>query len=273
MELPLTLHRYMSGPSGSAYALENLEKLVMESRLRVSRPTDFNDPFDCRALFSTNGASSEALAVFLENRLLARAPERPTRLLAELNDAAQPDPAGYARLMLHLAQESMTRYLERVRMVCFCEPGMRGEPDNLLLWSYYADGHRGMCLVFDSTVLMSKAKACLRKVAYRTQYPSLLEYSAGDWERLHDLVLFSKSKQWEHELEWRLVVDARFADDGCILLPTRSLVAIVLGTRMPEGDREAVHHLAQKSQQGAIKVVQAHRHLEEYGLSFSTVVA
>ncbi|MCI0563986.1 MAG: DUF2971 domain-containing protein [Nitrososphaera sp.] len=268
MNIPLSLHRYVRGPSGSKYSLQALEQLVCKSQLRVSRPTTFNDPFDFRALFSSKTASRQDIDLFLTNRLFGTAKEKPTRLIKEMLRAAEPDPSQYAALMQSVAHESTTRYLEGVRVVCFCEPGRKGHPENLLLWSYYAEGHKGMCLEFDTKALLTKTRDCLFKVDYRTEYPSLSEYSQIDEDAFHKLMLFTKSKHWDHEQEWRLVVDRRYADNEHLLLPKGSLKSITFGCLMPEHDKELIYTLLASSPGSDVEIFEACRSIDSYELSF-----
>jgi len=81
------------------------------------------------------------------------------------------------------------------------------ENNNIKMWSYYADWHRGICMGFEfknDCSFFSKAK----KVQYLPDYPTdslLKEYS--------DNVLLSaivhKPIIWAHEKEWRIIeIDA-----------------------------------------------------------------
>jgi hypothetical protein len=97
--------------------------------------------------------------------------------------------------------EKQDELLNRRGCTCFSEVN-----DNILLWSHYADGHRGICLEFDtSSLLFSKA----RKVYYSLDFPTIdpvkFLYGSHD-EKVEEGIkpLFTKYENWSYEKEWRL---------------------------------------------------------------------
>lgn len=89
--------------------------------------------------------------------------------------------------------------------------------DHLLMWSHYADWHRGICLGFDVDVGSSFFQRA-RAVLYRNAYPSGIE-GIG-----HRLV---KSTQWSHEAEWRILEP--HAGGQLRPFPAETLAEVVLG--------------------------------------------
>src|SRR5262249_29459986 len=83
-----------------------------------------------------------------------------------------------------------------------------------LLWAYYAEGHKGIAVRFRISprqllnLLMSvdpesKGDSSLRAVKYSSDFPSL-----RFWDEADDglgVALTTKSLEWRHEKEWRLV--------------------------------------------------------------------
>lgn len=85
-------------------------------------------------------------------------------------------------------------------IVCFSET-----PCNVLMWSHYADGHRGFVLEFE----MDESK--LEQVTYSTiapQLPSETEESNRDAiiKDVAHRALRTKSIEWAYEKEWRRIV-------------------------------------------------------------------
>ncbi|SBV35254.1 conserved hypothetical protein [uncultured Stenotrophomonas sp.] len=95
--------------------------------------------------------------------------------------------------------EIVESFLNKRGVSCFTEKN-----DNLLMWSHYADGGRGICLEFEaSDALFEKAK----KVNYVESIP-LLSLDRMLCDKSYDDVmeLFrTKSKAWEYEQEWRVM--------------------------------------------------------------------
>jgi DUF2971 family protein len=57
--------------------------------------------------------------------------------------------------------------VDSIRIACF-----GSEPGNLLMWSHYADGLRGFCVVFDEKLIVSaEPEGYLTNVAYLEKPP------------------------------------------------------------------------------------------------------
>ena len=117
--------------------------------------------------------------------------------------------------------------------------------DSILMWSHYADNHRGFCLEYDVRNLGSDHP--FRRFLYPVFYSELL-YDLTPWaEKLvdpsredfntHCLILgvLHKFEGWRYENEWRLVeVTQSVIPDHDFQAPTPA--RIFLGSRM-EGKR------------------------------------
>lgn len=73
--------------------------------------------------------------------------------------------------------------------------------DNILMWAYYANSHKGLCLAYDINILnpsVAEQQALinsLRKVWYSSER---YEDENGNYSP------FIKAQEWSHEQEWRL---------------------------------------------------------------------
>jgi hypothetical protein len=106
------------------------------------------------------------------------------------------------------------------------------------MYSYYANNHTGYCLKYRraSENLLSIAEP----VIYADAYPKLSMFDVsffktGDFGRA---ILFTKSKLWSHESEWRVTL----ANGANTLakLPHTILDSIILGCAMTEDKRKEV---------------------------------
>lgn len=130
---------------------------------------------------------------------------------------------------------------QRYGVCCFTT-----KSDSTLMWSHYADHHRGMCVECgaDNVVVCAALK-----VQYCDEYPFL---DLADDGALHNLLpLISKSSDWGYEDEYRLVAQERkvalgtgslMMDDHMLELPARAIKSIIVGCSMP-GIRSDVQHL------------------------------
>lgn len=70
---------------------------------------------------------------------------------------------------------------------------------NPVLWSHYADKHRGICLGFDVEDTL------LKKVTYEGNLMDLPSINST-WPVLEDRLIFTKYRDWKYEEEYRMVV-------------------------------------------------------------------
>lgn len=90
------------------------------------------------------------------------------------------------------------------KMSCFSEIH-----DSMLMWSYYADSHKGICIEYDLSKLPENSTNqlvidSLTKVQYS---PNRIDCLSGDAEENIVKILTSKSDVWSHEQEWRIVCE------------------------------------------------------------------
>jgi len=132
-------------------------------------------------------------------------------------------------------------------------------PDNLLMWSHYADHHRGFLLEFDPAHPFFHQRQTdddefhhLRKVRYAAGRPSTLIDSFVNAE-----TLLTKSPQWRYEREWRMLVHfPRFAH--CLIrkgarklhlvsIPHGCITGVICGARMSEAGKAKLEQIAADS--------------------------
>ena len=116
--------------------------------------------------------------------------------------------------------------------------------DNLLMWSYYGQGHNGYALVFDTQTMPFAAAV---KVRYSRRHPRIL-LNRRDMGGIATDVLGTKARQWAHEREWRIIVSSTHATKlgftafesagppgyfGCV--PKHAIVGVVVGNQLYEG--------------------------------------
>ena len=91
--------------------------------------------------------------------------------------------------------------------------------DNILMWSHYANKHRGVCIEYDFSLLeqLENINAFLLPVMYSNERPLLpfekLELENGQAKQesviriMPDLIraILTKSKFWDYENEWRFI--------------------------------------------------------------------
>jgi hypothetical protein len=196
--LPPRLYKYQPF---NPQTLANLK----QASIWFSAPVAFNDPFDCAlpvvdSARLTDADFQRALAYVLERR------EMSPELKAQMCPDGIPTPKFRETIIKSVTEifaERRKIQLEQRGVACFS-----AKPLDIMMWSHYADGHRGFCLEFTAAIEpFSKA----RQVRYHEDFPyvnpvSLLveDSTDGDNELLVAMVL-TKAPCWQYEEEWRLM--------------------------------------------------------------------
>jgi Protein of unknown function (DUF2971) len=210
-----------------------LSQLVMD-QVFYANPASFNDPLDCQPVVTADldvhqlkelvaamvlRRSDTELRLALrqlrlkgdnaESRVRALSHSQMMETLREIEylatDPDVGDPQEYIRFSLTtLIQEELRRGYERG--VC-C---LSRRWDSVLMWSHYADQHRGLCIEYDASPL---AEAEI----YRVNYDTAREIPASVLYRLFITVdesvrpqvdraaLLTKSREWRYEREVRVL--------------------------------------------------------------------
>lgn len=84
-------------------------------------------------------------------------------------------------------------------------------PDNVLMWAYYGDSHKGFCIAYDLEQLEKSEEYAfdvnLAKVEYTESYPILSLDKLGNKDEMIKTIISSKSIDWKHENEIRLIYE------------------------------------------------------------------
>ena len=190
MAIPLKLYKY---EPFSARTIENLKNQVVY----FGSPLAFNDPYDC-ALFPSIAEPSDDDVERIRAHYLAK-----DGLDAGIRRSFETATVAGLRVMLmrtgqNVVEEQVQNFLKTRGVSCFAE-----RPDNLLMWSHYADHHRGFCLEFRTDLEPLNTKT--RQVKYSSSMPQFTltrMLCDGDYEEVLDLYC-TKAKEWEYEREWR----------------------------------------------------------------------
>lgn len=93
-------------------------------------------------------------------------------------------------------RRALLKELESYGVVCYSKNEV-----NQLLWSHYADNHRGMCLVFE---VEKKNESYLKQVKYAKTLPKI-KFSKDEVEIEQNLIMLTttKSEDWKYEDEYR----------------------------------------------------------------------
>jgi len=98
--------------------------------------------------------------------------------------------------------EKVRAFYKHIGVISFSETY-----DNLLMWSHYANEHKGIVIAFDENEVSFKYKEKLKTVKYRKRIPyHLLEVDILNDKSIIQLFEY-KSDEWIYEKEHRIILD------------------------------------------------------------------
>ncbi len=247
---PETLHALFDEDTIFHYtrASTALEHILHERRLKLSFLKDTHDPWEYQGfVFGARVWSSDGSLDLLE----------------ELKKA-------------QIKINSIIR--ERYRLVCLCSnPDGAEVPESMdsrdlirfgfarsRMWSQYAEAHRGVCIAFSKSALVTATSKLTQPVYHgRVSYPDILlmdseettlgedvlfaddaEYGAEAWiARNRGRIFFMKQRDYRDENEFRVVASD---PDGCaeFVDVSGAIRYILVGDRFHEAYRPVVHEKA-----------------------------
>jgi DUF2971 family protein len=226
---PPKLYRY--------YSVAKVESLLTHGKIFFPVPADFNDPFDCRFnfLFKASRVKRLRYARELVRKKGRDLPKHERKRRERVGVSIRSYQSAQQRFLDHMST--------RVGILSFAE-----RYDNLLMWSHYADSHKGLCIEFDRTVEPLHSSAM--RVQYSHDYPEVdffrveeaRERGGPDAESVFkdfaNKAYFTKSPDWQYEAEWRVADPLR--GRGMRQFPPEAITRVFLGCRLKIEDRERV---------------------------------
>lgn len=112
--------------------------------------------------------------------------------------------------------------------------------DDILLWSHYAEQHKGLSIAFNTESLCSRGLD-FKEINYvnkRVQIPSADDISTSFISNL----ITSKAKHWKYEKEWRLIMYDAGKINSIDIDPT-AIESIYLGLRVTDDQSDAIKRI------------------------------
>ena len=137
----------------------------------------------------------------------------------------------------------------------FCVGSLCNDYKNKLMWSHYAEGHKGFCIEYDfSNGLKELESGLILPVIYseeRVKYPWSVLFVDNKDNEANDLVgayakiltLVSKDEMWNYEKEWRIIVPGHVGGKN-IKMPQIS--CIYLGALCSDKDCKTIIEIAKE---------------------------
>ncbi len=225
---PSHFYRYRNLANGAA---EHVERTICHNELFFPKPSLFNDPFDCRPSFQFEASDEEMIAYYA--RILGkRFPHLTGEQRLQEARVTMADPERSPRnpetvkQVQDLHNEQIT---EKIGVLC-----LSAVKNDILMWSHYADSHRGICLEFDGHF---EFFAHAQEVKYPPVRPRINPFRQNQ-EEMMEAALLTKADHWQYEQEWRIVHYTR--GPGVYRFPEEALTGVILGAQISPEDEKKV---------------------------------
>jgi hypothetical protein len=251
------LYKYRSLSGRSA---EFVERLLLHDELYFPQPLEFNDPFDCCPVASLD-VTEDQFTNYLDGLYKRMAP-RLTRAdrRRKVSDVLRDFRNHKSKMAIDVTNKVMAEAVNSAGVL-----SLSAKPDHVLMWSHYADSHRGICIRFQAsstTPFFGRAQ----RVIYQPDRP-VLNVILDSRDARAEKALLTKADFWSYEEEWRIVEHE--AGPGTHRFPASLLDAVILGARIALDDKERVLGLIRRRKTKA-KILQAQIDAKKFRLTITT---
>jgi len=167
------------------------ERLLRLGEIYLSKPSDFNDPFDCAPDFDPAPILDRKSVLALHNS----AGKKHGHSRSERRRRAGSFNALPRAEKIQKYKSIGLKHVQNVGIFC-----MTDKRDHPLMWSHYGDKHSGVCVEFKTDIGLFQLA---NKVLYRKALPvyNLRGESREEYARMY----LTKADFWDYESEYRLI--------------------------------------------------------------------
>lgn len=246
------MYRYISLDPKNSESIKRLRDIIVESTLWLSSREAFNDPFDTKAKVIID--SSPATLRTKIRRLLKT--HKPELSGVKRNQEVDRTMANQQELLSNISTTA-DKALNNIGACC-----LTTNPRNLLMWSHYANQHKGVMLQFE---LAKDTSTFLKavKVNYVKDYP-IINW-ANDTESELRKAFLNKFEAWGYEDEWRII--HVFGANTYMDFQSTALTGIVLGCKADEFVKSTINQLLSERTEknmSAVNIYNAYMHDSKY---------
>lgn len=203
--------------------IKRLENIFNKRKIYLSDPNKFNDPFDCRANLTIHESilkRNHYIREMIRKYFPGKTRKEQESLIKE------------AKIKINEGDYQYQIYEESRKIFgVYC---LSDKNDDLLMWSHYSEGHKGLCIEFDTSydgLLFGTSM----KVIYSDQYPTVNIMDIGNLKEFQK-AFFTKSKHWEYEQEWRIFRMGH----GEYSFEARELSGVILGALIHDDKKKII---------------------------------
>ena len=238
---PETIYKYRT------WSNSHHRKILTKNQLYLASPKNFNDPLDCRignnyGLLDTDDKIREYAEIVTERHKVAvikmglNPQIEKQRIIKEL------------KTDMRSVQKKDDEYIFGMQDKHFGVLSLSERFDSILMWSHYAEFHKGFCVGFNEEKMrQSNLFGQGGPVNYDTHFPKIDPRKNRGMEKSF-VQTHTKAKDWAYEMEYRLTQlffpKEPKKDDRIITFPTELISEIILGLKTPEEHKREIIEIA-----------------------------
>lgn len=231
---PVRLYKYRAIPNHKSERMQRrlrhpLVRLLLNNELWMAPTVSFNDPFDGRAGYEILERGDQ-LRQLMDAHVKRLAVEHGLSPDVQVDEEAVLHPDRLLRVL-----EENHEKMRNTLGIC----ALTTDAHNPLMWSHYADEHRGLCVQLDVSNDLRNLFA--HPVEYSNTYPVMKDLFRPAANRDDLLPFLRKSEHWSYEKEWRLV-DTFHVREPRVFSP-EALTGVLFGLRTTKQNKEYILRL------------------------------
>ncbi|NOZ47165.1 MAG: DUF2971 domain-containing protein [Chlorobi bacterium] len=237
-------------------------RIITHNELYLSSPNQFNDPFDSSLPFQYRKKDLKPKKIYkkMYQMSLNEWPYMPhyerDRIIKERIGSGAFIGSKYSK---EIHEDFIKKINKEIGIYSLSE-----NKSNILMWSHYADSHKGYCVGLDYNILLKKIGS-ISPVIYSDKFPQLSLFpkdSIADFMQL----FITKSKDWAYEKEVRIIM--RYKARHTIKIPDECIKEIIFGYKMEKDDKNEIIDLI-KTKSTPIAIYEATANSEKFKLDIN----
>lgn len=250
------LYRYLGINS------KGLDRIFTHNELYFASPKDFNDPFDCDPPIKFADCTDEEYMRL--HRSGAEKDTEPEKAEKNALDELKNNRIKFLRKREEDFKNVLKEMSDPLGVLC-----LSATPYDILMWSHYADKHRGVVLIFDRKGLEKRFEHCY-KVDYEDNVIDV-RVLIDNLNRWYIPLLTKKSDRWHYEKEWRIITEPdnrrdKHANLRIFEFSRETLIGVIYGSNMSKHDKNRIKKCRDFNQLEA-RIYEAKRDNHSYTVS------
>lgn len=226
-----------------SWKIEHERNVLLQNELFFTSPGDFNDPFDFKINVDYSKLDTNEKRLTYINTLLTGLKttliERNINIEQKKNELLWRLENEIVKFQSEFDETNNSWVDKRFGIISFSSRW-----DSILLWSHYADKHKGYCIGFDKNKFI-ELNLChaIGPVQYNKSLPRIDPLISSDMKSLF-MKSHSKAEEWSYEKEFRILklwdtFDPTL-EERKLRYPKEILKEVIIGLNIPTEDEQKI---------------------------------